>query len=278
MSLRALADGELGDRAARDLVSAVVDAPESAEPGNEADARALDETLAHLSERVAAADALHGAPEVDAAWERLQRALPATGDRATRPLRWLPQAVRGGPGLAVMATGLAAAAAVVLMVAPGDQGRGRPPATGGLDRGAGADGASAGLKGALAAIPRLELLVDAPAGPRALAPAGRASTGDRVVARVQLSEPAWLYLVHRGPSGEAQVVPFSSTRLDAGVHVPLEGGQPVAYSLDGEPGEHTFAVLASQLPLPGRRLKALLDADGPLPEGIARAATVLEAR
>ncbi len=233
----------------------------------------LDEALRAMAGRLAAAEASRATPRTGAAWERLQARLPQPWWRRLLPdgLSLSPRVLAGGAGLAAVA-----AAALVVLVGTGSVGpRPEGPATGGGGRAA---VGGSGIKGSAADRPELELVVDGPGGLRTLDGSGDAATADRVVARVRLSVPAWLYLVHRGPAGAPDVLPFGPGRLDPGVHIPVNAGQPVAYALSGEPGAHTFEVLASERRLPPERLRDLVAGGSALPAGVARVAATLEVR
>ena len=288
LALQALLRGTLDDAAEEQALRRWAQDAEPASGAADvapAEQAELDEALRAMAGRLAAAEASRATPRTGAAWERLQARLPQPWWRRLLPdgLSLSPRVLAGGAGLAAVAAapvvvqvGRVAAAAVVVLGGTGSGGpRPEGPATGGGGRAA---VGGSGIKGSAADRPELELVVDGPGGLRTLDGSGDAATADRVVARVRLSVPAWLYLVHRGPAGAPDVLPFGPGRLDPGVHIPVNAGQPVAYALSGEPGAHTFEVLASERRLPPERLRDLVAGGSALPAGVARVAATLEVR
>ena len=127
---------------------------------------------------------------------------------------------------------------------------------------------------------RLELLREGPDGQRhRLGTPFRADTEDRIITRVGLDGPAWLYLIHHGPDGRIEVVPFAARRLPAGSHIPVSKGRIVAYDLAGEPGHHRFIVMATAEARPAGSLRAFAPTQADSPQsGVIWAEQSVEVR
>jgi hypothetical protein len=92
---------------------------------------------------------------------------------------------------------------------------------------------------------------------------------------VRLIDRAWVGLIHRGPDGKAQLVPFAAGVLAPGTHTPQADGQVIAYGFQDEPGRHRFEVWASPKPLSLEEINAFRDAP---PQQISRRVITVDVR
>lgn len=192
---------------------------------------------------------------IDAAWDRLNAALPAPEGQVVTP----PPAARRRWGMWI-AAGVALAAGLLIFAL-------RPtPTEAPRDR---------WVKGAAAPGIEVEFLREGPGGVRSLVAPAQAAQDHRLIARVRLSDPAWIGLIHRGPDGKAQLVPFAAGVLPPGEHTPQADGEVIAYGFQGEPGRHGFEIWASPTPLSLEQINAMRAAP---PAHIARRGLTVDVR